>query len=258
MLIKTAIIRKTDKGYVLFSRKKGKDGKRKQLGGPYSSRGQAEKREQQVEYFKHKDDDANDSMDAETHTLSKLSDLAKYLEEAGFIDKAKVLYDTMAAIDSSLEDLTSDYIPEEQSNVENQGYIGGDGTGGGYSMFNVPESARLAARLLQIASDLDEKGRFEEATELDNAVKEYTEEELEALENMPPEPELTDEELEEMAEYYNSDEALDGLDDLVRSNGRVGTGVTDNQNAGMFQGFSDAYFYSGYGNLESPYGDSTR
>ena len=50
----------------------------------------------------------------------------------------------------------------------------------------------------------------------------------------------------------------EGEDVMVQSNGRVGTGVTDNQNAGMFQGFSDSYFYSGYGNLEGAYGPADR
>lgn len=45
------MIRKTKKGYVLYS----KDGS-KNLGGPYRSRAQAVKRERQVQYFKHKED----------------------------------------------------------------------------------------------------------------------------------------------------------------------------------------------------------
>jgi hypothetical protein len=47
------IIRKTDSGYVLYSKSKGKDGERKRLGGPYQSRAGAEKREREVQYFKH-------------------------------------------------------------------------------------------------------------------------------------------------------------------------------------------------------------
>ena len=43
------MIRKTPKGYVL----KSKDGS-KNLGGPYKTRAQAEKREREVNYFKHK------------------------------------------------------------------------------------------------------------------------------------------------------------------------------------------------------------
>jgi len=47
------VIRKTPKGYVLYSKSKGKNGKRKRLGGPYKSRKKAVERERQVHYFKH-------------------------------------------------------------------------------------------------------------------------------------------------------------------------------------------------------------
>lgn len=230
-------------------------------GGCYDSRSAAEKRLKEVEAIKHMKKD--DSDDGAIKSMSKqLNDIATYLEEAGLISDAKQMKNLSYVLDAASDndtfyvvDAVADYIPEEQSNVENQGYIGGDGTAGGYSMFNVPESARVAARLLQIASDLDEKGRYEEATELDDIVREYTEEEEDALKNMPPEPELTDEELEEMAEYYSeSDEAMDGLDDLVRSNGLRGNTPIDDQNSAMTQGFSDAYMYTGYGQLEGRYG----
>ena len=46
------MIRKTPKGFVLYSKKKGANGKRKKLGGPYSSKEAAQKRERQVQYFK--------------------------------------------------------------------------------------------------------------------------------------------------------------------------------------------------------------
>lgn len=46
------IIRKTGNEYCLYSKKKGKDGKRKKL-GCYPTRAGAEKRERQVQYFKH-------------------------------------------------------------------------------------------------------------------------------------------------------------------------------------------------------------
>ncbi len=41
------MIRKTPKGYVLLSRTTGR-----KLGGPYKTRGQAVKRERQVQFFK--------------------------------------------------------------------------------------------------------------------------------------------------------------------------------------------------------------
>lgn len=48
------MIVKRENGWYLVSESKGKDGKRKNLGGPYKSRQQAVHRKQQVEYFKHK------------------------------------------------------------------------------------------------------------------------------------------------------------------------------------------------------------
>ncbi len=47
------IVKRKD-GYHVVSEKKGTDGKRKNLGGPYKSRSGAVKRLGQVEYFKHK------------------------------------------------------------------------------------------------------------------------------------------------------------------------------------------------------------
>jgi len=47
------MIVKTPKGYVVKSESKGKDGKRKNLGGPYKTRAAATKRLGQIEYFKH-------------------------------------------------------------------------------------------------------------------------------------------------------------------------------------------------------------
>jgi hypothetical protein len=100
MIIKTAIIRQLPGGkYRLYSRKKGSDGKRKNL-GTYDTRAGAEKREQEVNAFKHMADDADDKS---TKMLKDLSGIAKYLEEAGFVDKAKEVYSIMGAIDGSLE-----------------------------------------------------------------------------------------------------------------------------------------------------------
>ena len=53
-------------------------------------------------------------------------------------------------------------------------------------------------------------------------------------------------ELAEVIPLHKNEEEMDNMDMLARSNGLVGTGVTDNQNAGQFQGFSDSYFYVGY------------
>jgi len=57
----------------------------------------------------------------------------------------------------------------------------------------------------------------------------------------------------------NSDEdEQDNVDMVARNNGLQGNSPIDNQNSGSFQGFSDAYFYRGYGNLEGIYGPQNR
>jgi hypothetical protein len=81
-------------------------------------------------------------------------------------------------------------IPDNQRNVGNQGYMGGESPiGGGYGMLGIDEG--------QKADDMEQ----------------------------------------------------DNVDTAVRSNGLTGNAVPNN-----FQGFSDSFFYTGYGNLEGPYG----
>ncbi len=47
------VIRKTPKGFVLYSSKpNSKTGKRRRLGGPYKTKEEALKRERQVQFFK--------------------------------------------------------------------------------------------------------------------------------------------------------------------------------------------------------------
>ena len=188
---KIAIIRRLPSGkYRLYSKKKGPDGKRKNL-GTYDTRAGAEQREREVQYFKHNADDGKSSK--QNKMLSDLSNIANYLEEAGYVGKAKELYDVMCLVDGSLAQSADDlhFLPNVQMNTENQGYIGGEGIAGGYSGLSVPEAMR--------------------------------------------------------AEDQNN------VDMMAGSNGLRGNTVTDDNNAGMFQGFSDAYFYTGYGELESPY-----
>ncbi len=48
------MIQKNSSGYTVLSESKGKDGKRKKLGGPYKTYKEAAKRLGQVEYFKNK------------------------------------------------------------------------------------------------------------------------------------------------------------------------------------------------------------
>lgn len=49
-----SMIVKEGNSYYVKSESKTKEGKRKLLGGPYGTRGAAEKRLRQVEWFKHK------------------------------------------------------------------------------------------------------------------------------------------------------------------------------------------------------------
>lgn len=74
------VIVKTSKGYVVKSEHKGADGKRRKLGGPYATRAKAEKRLQQVEYFKHVDNTWSDK--AREASAEERKAKAKYLTEA--------------------------------------------------------------------------------------------------------------------------------------------------------------------------------
>jgi len=101
MLIKLSIIKRLPNGrYRLYSRKKDKTGKRRNL-GTFNSLVAAKKREKQVQFFKYHADDQN-TRDKETKALSLCSDIASYLEEAGYAEHAKNLYKTMNAIDGRL------------------------------------------------------------------------------------------------------------------------------------------------------------
>jgi len=126
---KTAIIKKLPNGkYRLYSRKKDNDGKRKNL-GTYDSRSEAEERERQINYFKHNVDDSK-ALDRETRMLLDLSDIAKYLEESGMVEKAEQVYIVMNTIDA--------VAPSRfDTNSENQGYVGGPNPIGGYSPFDI-------------------------------------------------------------------------------------------------------------------------
>ena len=102
MILKTAIIKKLPSGeYRLYSKNKDSSGKRNNL-GTYNSRAEAEKREEEVNVFKHMS--ADDADDKGTKMLKDLSNIGKYLEEAGFIDKADKIYAVMSLVDGSLGD----------------------------------------------------------------------------------------------------------------------------------------------------------
>lgn len=102
MIKKIAIVRKVKGKYKLYSKHKGKDGKRRLL-GTYNTLKEVKDRERQIQYFKsHSDDGMAD--DKETRMLKDLSGIAAYLESAGYVDKADKIYAVMNAIDGSLGD----------------------------------------------------------------------------------------------------------------------------------------------------------
>ncbi len=142
MILKNAIIKKLKSGkYRLYSRKKDPKTHKRQDLGTYDSLEAVEKRDKQVRYFEHQADDGKS--DKQTKMVSDLSNIATYLEKAGFIDKADKIYAIMDLVDGSLADdvdyLIDPYpIPDNQRNTSNQGYIGGDGVGGGYSGLHTP------------------------------------------------------------------------------------------------------------------------
>ena len=144
MIKKIAIIRQLSSGkYRLYSRKKDSHGQRRNL-GTFDSRQAAEEHERDIAYFKHHSDDGQ-ADDHETKMLKHLSDIGQYLEKAGYVDKAKDIYDTMCLIDPSLDDDEQNAIDlpsgnDIQMNTENMNYVGGDGTGGSYSLFSIPEA----------------------------------------------------------------------------------------------------------------------
>lgn len=96
-------------------------------------------------------------------------------------------------------------------------------------------------QLIQIANTLDQKGETGLADEIDAVIKGLI---------------ISKEPKKSKKKKKPKDKA--GIDEMVGANGYVGTGVTDNSSAGMFQGLSDAYFYSSYQNLEGAYGPQDR
>jgi len=188
-----------------------------------------------------------------TNLLSHLSDIAKYLEEAGYVDKSKIVRDTMNTIDGSFAD-DEDYlidpfttISDEERNVGGPSptYYNGSLGGGGNFSTDIGAVASIVGALVKVANSLDQKGAYKEATKMDKLIHDIIEGKI--IEDRPKKKRKKKKKKKKQNE-----------DAIARSNGRVGTGVTDNQNAGMFQGFSDAYFYSGYGNLEGAYGPTDR
>ncbi len=212
--------------------------------------------------------------------ISDLSNIAKYLEQAGFVEQAKEIKNVMAALDGQF--VVDPYsIPNVQRNIENQGYVGGDGVAGGYSLLHTPMVGQPADDqrqpweddLLDIFRSCDGKEKdvyedkgdiyslfqFDEKLEADMAFK--------ALNRHPAHnihfQSTTPYRIKDMPFWYiglreYGSDSQNNVDMLAAANGLRGNTVTDDQNAGMFQGLSDSYFYTGYGNLEGAYGPERR
>lgn len=228
-MIKIAIIRKLGPNkFRLYSRKKDKSGKRRNL-GTFKTLEECKKRERQVQFFKGQH--AEDALDEKEKTIKNIENIANFLEEAGFIDQSQTLYDTMAAIDGGMVDDALDMIPDAQRNTENEGNLRPYGAGNSYSSFSVPEAERLAFLkiLVKTANDFDKNGLTYEADELDAI-------------------------LEKLVKEYEQE----NIDMAVNSNGLQGTSVIDNQSAGSFSGLSDSYFYRSYQSDEGAYEHSNQ
>lgn len=275
MFIKIAIIRKVNGKYHLYSKKKNpKTGKRRLLGKSDSLAG-IKKRERAIQFFKYHADDM--VHDKETKALHTISTIGQFLEEAGFIDRAQSLYDTMDLIDGSLAetDAAADFIPAAQSNPENQNYQGGDGIAGGYTMLN------SMASLILTANSLDQKGLYKEAQMLDNIIvswassfnknlyyenvggKEHSEvsvfrehngkettkhQQFKDLDDAIKHFQGLKNDVIEVAEDDNRD-----IDLLVENAGKSNITQLDNTSSGQFSGLSDWYFYTNQSGDEEPY-----
>ena len=169
---KSAIIKKEKGKYCVRS-----ENNKSWNGGCYKSKSKAEKRLRQVEAFKHmsKSDDGVVSMAAD------LGDMAKYLEEAGFMDYARNLKTVSYILDGE-SDSDTFYILDSASNIpadqRNTGgpigmYNGGVGHMGSPS-FGV-DSGTMAAddilELCKIADELDDIGDHVTADAVDNLIK---------------------------------------------------------------------------------------
>ncbi len=240
MLTKISIIKKLPSGkYRLYSRKKDpKTHERKNL-GTFDSLEAVKKREKAVQYFKqHANDGETD--DKETKALSKLSDIAEFLTQAGFIDASDKVYMAISAIDGSL-DADDDYvvdpfiITDEERNIGGGlGAIPGSAGGGSPGLFSVDEAQKLAT----LANILDKRGYYDEANAIDDIleiINKLERKEKKKKEQMVGSKKKKKKQKEEV---------------VARNTGKAGTGVIDNQSAGLFQGFSDSYFYHSPGSIE--------
>jgi hypothetical protein len=249
MLIKTSIIKRLPDGrYRLYSRKKDIKTKKRRNLGTYDSLSGAKKREQQISFFKHHSDDGATD-DFQTKTLSRLSNIATYLEEAGYIDSASKIYAAMDAVDG---DLTEDCVVDMFVNTDEQMNIGGGegfvsgSPGQGAPSFGMDQAT--ASKLVDIANILDKIGMHDYASKIDAILlkvsldKDKMDKIIDKLEK--------NQEKKETEQTEGEEPKKQNEDVVARSTGHNGTAVTDNPSA-MGQGLSDTYFYHGNGSVEN-------
>lgn len=184
MINKCAIVRKIGpKKYRLYSKQKGPDGKRKNLGTSTSLEGIKE-REKEVQTFKHMADDGKTESKCDK-VLNLMSDMAGYLEEAGFMDASQNVYDAMFAVDGSLaddEDYAYDMVsstPDVQNALPGSlpYEMTGEVAGGMQGVFSIPEATRgsMLTEMVALSGRLDQLGLYKEASELDDIVASWSE-----------------------------------------------------------------------------------
>ena len=253
MLIKTSIIKRLPDGrYRLYSRKKdSKTNKRRNL-GTFDSLSAAKKHEKDIQFFKHHVDDgcADDKI---THIVSKMSDIAGFLEEAGFIDSSDRIYKSMCVLDGSLSD-DEDYIvdmfvnTDEQMNVGGgEGFVSGS-PGQGAPSFGVDQA--IIAKLMNVANKLDKMGKYDCANVIDTIFLKMSEDRLK-MKNVVNKLENIQKKKETEQVDKEDDDMKQKEDVVARSVGHVGVGVIDNPNCGVGQGLSDYYFYHSPGSTEN-------
>lgn len=109
--LRFAIIKKEEDGYHIYSEKKDKDGKRKHLGGPYTSKEKAKKRLKQIEFFKHKNSNFKEEYIMKSFVnLKRLKKLGIKLEQMLDPESRKKLQDISL---KTLIDAVPDYDPKE-------------------------------------------------------------------------------------------------------------------------------------------------
>lgn len=217
--------------------------------GTYDSKEDAKKRLGQIEYFKNNDKADDNKGSKKKKMLKELSNIADYLEEAGFIDQADKVYGAMGAIDGMEEQYMIDvYYSEPGANSVIPQYSGGESPigGGSYSGLSMDvgqpaddgsEIKRLKKKIDQINELLLNSTLSDSIINDEHLLKEF----ISSRNNM-----------ERRLKELLGDEQ-ENVDMLAGANGLMGNSLQDNQNAGQFNVMSDSYFYQSYDNLEGTY-----